>query len=321
MTTRRGWMPTAAVRAGLVAVGLVAAGLVAAGLVLDGCTSSPDATPDTHNPLATWVPSTNFGRRQPVIIVLHYTQQDSAQQALDTLRSENWHGPVSAHYLVGDDGRIYQLVADLDRSWHAGVGRWGPITDLNDVSIGIELDNDGVEPYTDQQFDALVALLGDLTTRLGIDPRQVIGHSDLAPTRKIDPGPRFPWQRLHDAGFGIWPDEPLVDPPDGFDPWLAMATIGYSLDDRAAAVRAFHLRFRGIDDGLVPRAELGTEDRRILFGLSTQLVAPGSSTASSPASNNPSGTVTVITLPGSPTVTSPTNTIGTNAPDSSSNSS
>jgi N-acetylmuramoyl-L-alanine amidase len=217
-----------------------------------------------RNPLATWVPSKNFDDRRPVVIVLHYTEQDSVEQSLDTLRSRNSGGRVSSHYLVGKDGKVYQLVSDAQRAWHAGAGRWGAITDVNNASIGIEIDNDGKSPFPDAQVDSLIVLLRDLTQRLRIPPTQIIGHSDLAPTRKIDPGPLFPWKRLADAGFGIWPAEGTGDPPPGFDPWLALQAIGYSVDNRADTVRAFHHRFRGMEG-----AELDAEDLRILHALTT----------------------------------------------------
>ena len=222
-----------------------------------------------RNPLATWVPSPNFNERKPVVIVLHATEQDSVQQSLDTLRSANSGGKVSAHYLIGDDGHVYQLVADRARAWHAGAGRWGGITDLNSASIGIELDNDRGEAFTDAQVSALIVLLQDLTTRLDIPKAQVIAHADMAPTRKRDPGSLFPWKRLFDAGYGLWPAADAPPPPPGFDPWLAMAAIGYPLADRAAAVRAFHRRFRGIDDGEDPQAAFDAEDLRILHALSS----------------------------------------------------
>ena len=215
-----------------------------------------------RNPLATWVPSNNFDERRPVVIVLHYTEQDSVEQSLDTLRSRNSGGRVSSHYLLGKDGKIYQLVSDAKRAWHAGAGRWGAITDVNNASIGIEIDNDGKSPFPDAQIDSLIVLLRDLTTRLRIPPTQIIGHSDLAPTRKIDPGPLFPWKRLHDAGFGLWPADATQDPPAGFDPWLALQAIGYSTDNRADTVRAFHHRFRGMEG-----TELDAQDLRILHAL------------------------------------------------------
>ena len=220
-----------------------------------------------RNPLATWVPSKNFDERRPVVIVLHYTEQDSVEQSLDTLRSRNSGGRVSSHYLLGKDGKIYQLVSDAKRAWHAGAGRWGAITDVNNASIGIEIDNDGKSPFPDAQIDSLIVLLRDLTTRLRIPPTQIIGHSDLAPTRKIDPGPLFPWKRLADAGYGQWPQGELVDPPAGFDGWLAMRVVGYDIRDKAAALRAFRMHYRARDDGkdLVP--ELQPEDLRILYAL------------------------------------------------------
>ena len=239
-------------------------------VLLAACANAPP-----RNPLAEWVPSPNFEARRPLIIVLHATEQQSARQSLDTLRSANSKGPVSSHYLVGDDGRIYQLVADGDRAWHAGGGRWGTITDLNNASIGIEIDNDVGEAYTEAQIAALLRLLDDLTTWLNIPKSHVIGHADMAPTRKRDPGSLFPWQRLADAGFGRWPrPESMIDPPAGFDPWLAMAVVGYPLKDRAAAVRAFHRHYRGRDDGEDPNAAFDAEDLRILHALSAMVVSP-----------------------------------------------
>ena len=223
-----------------------------------------------HNPLATWVPSPNHDIRRPVLIVLHYTTEHSVQQALHTLRTANSGGPVSAHYLIGADGHIYQLVADRLRAWHAGVGRWGTITDVNSGSIGIELDNDGYSAFAQPQIDSLLRLLTDLTERLRIPRTQIIGHQDLAPTRKDDPGPLFPWSQLAAAGFGRWPQGALVDPPTGFDPWMALAVVGYPLADRPAAVRAFHNHFRGTDGDA-----LDVQDLRILWNLVQQIEASG----------------------------------------------
>ncbi|MFT4178369.1 MAG: N-acetylmuramoyl-L-alanine amidase [Thermomonas sp.] len=231
-------------------------------LTLAACAAHP-----VRNPLAEWVPSPNFDQRRPLVIVLHATEQQSAEESLHTLRTRNSRGPVSAHYLIGDDGRIYQLVADGERAWHAGIGRWGTLTELNSASIGIELDNDRGEPFSEAQITALLRLLEDLTTRLRIAKTQVIAHADMAPTRKRDPGSLFPWQRLADAGFGLWPKGELRDPPAGFDPWLAMAAIGYPLDNRAAAVRAFHRHYRGRDEDEDPNVVFDAEDLRILHAL------------------------------------------------------
>ena len=215
-----------------------------------------------RNPMATWVPSPNHDERRPVIIVLHYTEQDSVEQSLHTLRTRNSGGPVSSHYLVGDDGAIYQLVADGHRAWHAGGGRWGTITDLNSASIGIEIDNNGREPFTEPQVQALLRLLDDLCERLRIPRSQVIGHSDLAPTRKIDPGALFPWKRLAEAGFGIWPAYDAPPAPEGFDAMRALREVGYDTGNPEATIRAFRLRFRGD-----AQAVLDEEDLRILHAL------------------------------------------------------
>jgi N-acetylmuramoyl-L-alanine amidase len=223
----------------------------------------------SHNPLASWVPSGNFNTRQAIVIVVHSTEQKSVKASLDTLRSRNAQGKVSAHYLIGRDGHIYQLVSEKRRAWHAGGGSWGNITDLNSASIGIELDNDGASEYPETQVRALVALLADLCDRLDIPRRQVIAHADLAPTRKTDPGARFPWRELAEAGFGRWPapEAMAMEPAPGFDPRLALRALGYRLDDRQAALRAFRLHFRGIDDAQSPMAPA---DERVLNALMQQ---------------------------------------------------
>lgn len=229
---------------------------------LAACSHAPP-----RNPMAQWVASENYDVRRPTLIVVHFTEQHSVQQSLDTLRSRNSQGRVSSHYLIGKDGALYQLVADEHRAWHAGAGSWRGIHDLNSASIGIELDNNGREPFAEPLIESLLALLEDLTARWNIPRENVIGHSDLAPTRKVDPGPLFPWKRLYDAGFGIWPDPALLaeDPPEGFDPLQALRLIGYAVDAPEAAVRAYRHRFRGLEGG-----ELDAEDLRILHALTAR---------------------------------------------------
>ena len=226
-----------------------------------GCAHAP-----SRNPLARWVPSPNHNAREATLIVIHATTQDSVEQSLHTLRTRNSGGPVSSHYLIGRNGDLYQLVAEDRRAWHAGPGSWGTISDVNSASIGIELDNDGSEPFSDAQIDKLLVLLDDLCKRLDIPRYQVIAHADMAPTRKSDPGAQFPWARLAQAGFGRWPSGPLADPPADFDARSALRIIGYSTDDYVAAIRAFRLHYRGID---TDTAELGIEDLRILYALVT----------------------------------------------------
>lgn len=230
--------------------------------LLGACAHAPE---EARNPLARWAPSPNHEARRPILIVIHATEQNSVAESLETLRTENSGGPVSAHYLIGRDGERYQLVADELRAWHAGGGRWGTITDVNNVSIGIELDNDGRSEFPAEQIDSLLVLLEDLCTRLYIPRTQIVAHADFAPTRKQDPGMRFPWRRLAQAGFGIWPAADAPPAPDGFDPWNALRLLGYPLVDRAATVRAFHRRFRGTETDV-----LDTEDLRILASLVQQ---------------------------------------------------
>ncbi len=217
-----------------------------------------------RNPMARWVPSDNHDARDPVLIVLHATEQDSVQRSLDTLRSRNSTGPVSAHYLIGRDGALYQLVSEERRAWHAGAGRWGTITDVNSASIGIELGNDGVDPFPPAQIATLLRLLDDICRRHGIPREQIIAHADMAPTRKRDPSRHFPWRQLAEAGFGRWPQTLDVAPPPGFDALLALRALGYPTDDPAAALRAFRRHYRGIDSDIgVPDAQ----DARILYAL------------------------------------------------------
>lgn len=217
-----------------------------------------------RNPMAQWVPSPNHDARRPLLIVVHYTEQDSVARSLNTLRTRNSGGRVSAHYLIGRDGALYQLVSDERRAWHAGAGSWGTIGDVNSASIGIELDNDGASPFPDPQIDALLRLLDDLTTRHRIPRTQVIGHADLAPTRKIDPGPLFPWRRLAEAGYGTWPRDDAGSAPEGFDPLQALRLLGYPMDDPAATIRAYRMRYRGD-----AASQLDAEDARILHALTS----------------------------------------------------
>ena len=256
--------------------------VLAAAALLAACAHVP---PQSRSPLAQWVPSPNHDTRHPMLIVIHATEEGSARQALHTLRTANSGGPVSAHYLVGSDGAIYQLVDEGDRAWQAGAGRWGTIRELNSASIGIELDNDGESPFAQPEIDALIRLLDDLCTRLGIPRDAIIAHADLAPSRKRDPGFRFPWKQLADAGFGKWPKGPLVDPPPGFDPWMALRVLGYPLEiDRTPGytdtVRAFHRRYRGDENDV-----LDAEDARILYALTKLPEAPAAQAQGTPASS------------------------------------
>jgi N-acetylmuramoyl-L-alanine amidase len=188
-----------------------------------------------------WRPSPNFNERRPHLVILHHTGSDTAERALRTLSSPAL--AVSAHYLVGRDGTVFQLVDERSRAWHAGAARWGAITDLNSSSLGIELVNDGEEPYTEPQIASLLRLLADIRQRYRIPAANFIGHADVAPRRKVDPGRNFPWKRLAEQGFGLWCEAPLAPPPSPFDAVAALQALGYDTVDAEAAIGAFKLHF------------------------------------------------------------------------------
>ena len=192
-------------------------------------------------------PSPNHGPRRggviaPDLIVLHYTAMRGgpgpAIKRLCDPRTE-----VSCHYVVGERGDIARLVPDDRRAWHAGAGRWGGSDDVNSRSLGIELSNDGAAPFPAPQMDALEALLDVLMARHGIPPEGVIGHSDCAPGRKIDPGARFDWRRLARGGRAVWPRAGLTAPTGGFRDDLRAFGMSFEASDEVL-LAAFRLHFR-----------------------------------------------------------------------------
>ncbi|UOM34395.1 N-acetylmuramoyl-L-alanine amidase [Acuticoccus sp. I52.16.1] len=201
-----------------------------------------------------WVPSPNHNERKgvaaPDMIVIHYTDMTSAEAAVRLLCDPD--AKVSAHYLIGADGAVVQMVEEDRRAWHAGVSAWFGARDLNSRSIGIELDNPGHRPHAptfpDVQVEALLALLADLRARWAVPPWNVVAHSDIAPTRKIDPGEAFPWHRLACAGHVLAAEPAAGDQPTGdIVPPLVevLAACGYVLesgDDPAPVINAFHRR-------------------------------------------------------------------------------
>ncbi|AMM51460.1 N-acetylmuramoyl-L-alanine amidase [Rufibacter sp. DG15C] len=156
-----------------------------------------------------WVGTTNFNLRKPNYVVIHHTAQDSTAQTLKTFTLPRTQ--VSAHYVIGRDGKVYHMLNDYLRAWHGGSGRWGNNTDINSSSIGIELDNNGTEPFQEAQLESLQQVLAILKKTHKIPTENFIGHSDIAPTRKNDPSRIFPWKRLSEAGFGLWYDEAEVE--------------------------------------------------------------------------------------------------------------
>jgi N-acetylmuramoyl-L-alanine amidase len=175
----------------------------------------------------------------------------SAQAAADTLC--NPATEVSAHYLIAQSGEVLSLVPEALRAWHAGAGRWGAVTDVNSRSIGIELANTGVTPFAAAQMDALIDLLKGIKARWAIRPERVIGHSDMAPGRKIDPGARFDWRRLALEGLSVWPAtaatasslEQVLQGANDARFVAAMTAFGYTAtDDVDLLLKTFRLRFR-----------------------------------------------------------------------------
>jgi N-acetylmuramoyl-L-alanine amidase len=195
-----------------------------------------------------WYPSPNYGPRRdglpPTIVVIHYTAMKSLEAARDRLCDPG--AEVSAHYLIGKQGEALQLVDEAERAWHAGHGTWRGYADINSRSIGIELDNTGLHPFPEPQMQALERLLRDVLRRWAIAPGDVIGHSDMAPGRKQDPGPRFDWARLarqHLAAPAGAQPGPSTPKPEAFRA-LARA-VGYTAEvDDQTLLAAVRLRFR-----------------------------------------------------------------------------
>ncbi|HEY6510551.1 MAG TPA: N-acetylmuramoyl-L-alanine amidase [Burkholderiaceae bacterium] len=209
-----------------------------------------------------WQPSPNFNERRADTVVIHYTGADRAADALRTLSSPQ--ARVSAHYLVVRDGTIIQLVDERSRAWHAGASRWGSSIDVNSSSIGIELDNNGSEPYPQVQIDALLALLADLRQRYRLPAANFVGHSDVAPRRKVDPGPLFPWRMLAAHGFGLWCEPPYPDAPPEFDATTGLRVLGYDTRQPEAAWSAFRLHYLPDEPALEPNER----DRALIYCLS-----------------------------------------------------
>lgn len=184
-----------------------------------------------------WVSTVNFNLRKPNYIIIHHTAQDSLAQTVKMFTNKDRQ--VSSHYVIGDDGTVVQMLNDYLRAWHAGAGTWGKDTDINSASIGIELDNTGFEPFSLAQINSLLALLTKLKKDYNIPTQNIIGHSDIAPTRKQDPSILFPWKALAANGFGIWQDEILEEAPFDFKIELALRVIGYNTKNLNAAIVAF----------------------------------------------------------------------------------
>ncbi|AUQ73858.1 Negative regulator of beta-lactamase expression [Phaeobacter piscinae] len=216
---------------------------------------------------AIWHPSPNFNARRnglrPELVVLHYTAMEQAEAALARLCDPQYE--VSAHYLIGADGTLWQMVREADRAWHAGAGEWCGQGDINSRSIGIELDNRGDHPFSAQQMARLETLLPAILQRWEISPTGVIGHSCMAPGRKHDPGPRFDWARLARQGLAAPVPEVTAgelstsqEPCARADRFRALAQArGFTADvDDATLLQAVRLRFRPWQRGPLSDADI-----------------------------------------------------------------
>ncbi|MBL8772721.1 MAG: N-acetylmuramoyl-L-alanine amidase [Phenylobacterium sp.] len=219
-------------------------------------------------------PSPNFDARTapPSVLVLHYTGMKTGEEAIARLRDPE--ARVSAHYVVEEDGRVFRLVPEERRAWHAGVSFWRGRRGVNADSIGIEIVNPGHEwgyrAFPEAQVAAVIELVADIRSRWTIEDRDIVGHADVAPARKEDPGELFPWKRLAEAGHGLWaeapaaPGAPIGEGEEGaavFALQAGLTRLGYDLPpsgvfdaDTAAVVRAFQRHWRqgrvdGVADG------------------------------------------------------------------------
>ena len=214
-------------------------------------------------------PSPNCGPRRdgllPSLVVLHYTAMKDATAALERLCDPL--AEVSAHYLIALDGTVVRLVSEELRAWHAGAGEWGGQEDINSRSIGIELDNTGSHPFSEPQMAALEALLGEIMERWGIPPEGVIGHSDMAPGRKQDPGPHFDWARLARQGLAAGATGRAENAPSCSGGFRSLAkTAGFSAPvDDETLLAAVRLRFAPWRKG-----PLGPADHVFHHGLSIE---------------------------------------------------
>lgn len=238
---------------------------------------------DTSDLQLKWVGTTNFNLRKPNFVVIHHTAQDSIEQTLRTFTLPRTQ--VSAHYVVSRDGETYQMLGDMYRAWHAGVGAWGRNTEMNSSSIGIELDNNGQEEFSDEQIESLLKLLKELKEKYNIPAQNFIGHSDLAPGRKVDPSPYFPWKKLAHKGFGVWYAKDIDElqsadkilrtislkeaqlrfpkkAPD-FNVAVALKVIGYDISDLPAAIQSFKIHY--VQDRI--RKPLNEEEKIKLYRI------------------------------------------------------
>ena len=202
-----------------------------------------------------WVGTPNMGLRRPNYVIIHHTATNTCSETLQIFTTPGGK-ESSAHYVICEDGTVYHMLNDLLRSHHAGDSKWGNTTDLNSSSIGIELNNNGYEPFTEAQINSLTILLGRLKNAYKIPDANFIGHGDIAPTRKEDPNWRFPWKELSEKGFGLWWDDTTkITVPVNFDYIMALRIVGYDVSTPDSAIIAFKRHFmKDAKSGMTPAA-------------------------------------------------------------------
>lgn len=226
--------------------------------------------PDTFWGKMKFSPTVNQNERgsvdiQITHIILHHTATNSAAETVKIMADHN----VSSHYLIDRDGDLICLVPDNYQAWHAGVSKWQGMKNVNFCSIGIELVNNGFEPFPNEQINTLLALLEDLKDRHAIPIENFISHADISPGRKVDPNWFFPWDLLGDKGFGLWlkPGERQSELPENFDTADALTTLGYQVEPLRNAIQAFNLHYLGHKE----KFELDEEGKFTLHSLAVKV--------------------------------------------------
>ncbi|MFZ1527303.1 MAG: N-acetylmuramoyl-L-alanine amidase [Ferruginibacter sp.] len=211
---------------------------------------------------AKWVGATNFNLRKPNFVIIHHTAQNSCDKTLKTFTRDS--SQVSAHYVICKDGTLHHMLNDHLRAWHAGVGKWGNNSDINSSSVGIEIDNNGTEAFTPAQLNVLEGLLAKLKKEHNIPVANFIGHSDIAPARKVDPNVNFPWKYFAEKGYGTWYDDTTgIELPQHFNDTAALRIIGYDVKNINAATQAFRRHFLTSD----VKGRLTDPERKVLLLL------------------------------------------------------
>jgi N-acetylmuramoyl-L-alanine amidase len=212
-----------------------------------------------------WAGTVNFNMRKPNYVIIHHTAQNSCDETLKTFTLTRTQ--VSAHYVICRNGTVHHMLNDYLRAWHGGASKWGNNTDINSSSIGIEIDNNGSEPFSNEQMNSLLNLLQNLKNNHNIPKANFIGHGDIAPGRKVDPSSYFSWKQLADKGFGVWyTDTTNLKLPVDFNAIHALRIIGYDVKDEGNAIAAFKRHFLN-----TPSSKTLTDsDKKILYSVMVQ---------------------------------------------------